>query len=961
VFPEIGEKALLRMNKIEAQVTRSAKNLTALNKYLKVHTRELTDTHRAEILEALQGKRDLIGKGIPASTIKRIKQLIEDVRTDMDYLSSQIQAQSGRDYGLIDIIENNKGEYVTRTYEVFTNPNWAEKLFDKMPKAQRDVILAGARKVVGKRIDTIIKSKERSIKKLKKKKGRVKGDAAKTQEMENKIQSLEKEIEEYKAHKSTPENLNEFIRLELESINDEGKVRDSSKPERTGKTNNEIFKKRNEELSPEIRALWGEITDSADPYKAITHSILRVATQLQNSLFQRDVGNIINEQGLITTDVREANKKGWVKTSLSKEGFRVLRETLGISPTTDIYLPKPIALLLESTLDIKTGDQTVLEAIQGWAGILSSGIKKNMTVWNPSGQSVNVIGNLSFTMAAGKIFTSPVKYSKNLKLAVGIYVKDSFAGQEVNTENAELISLAQENNIYGSSLELETQKDFLDSDQGKKLTKKWRELKSKFKLAKGLDWVDTIAENLYEAGDGIWKLADFKTRLDEYASILGGVEDFNKLPKGKLRDQVVEMAAKETRNEFPNYNETYEFVNSIRKSKLVGAFPSFVAEAVRTRFATLQRQSQHIRGKNLPSGLTPEQITKIQKKAGVEMASNIFFSHVLGVTATTIAQSLFSNLSDEEEEVMRDELLYKWENNAVIVKKPDQDTYNVIQTGYYLPTGYIAELLTPVMRSLSGDSDKPIVEAFIDTGKSIVEPYLGPDILVGFAVAIGFNRNSFGSDISRSDDPEGVFTKFVEYMGKSVGGAPGQIVRRAKYEKAIEDAKLALEDMEVGSEEFNRTEQRLELMEKRFKAKGAVYLVGGRYNVHNISQDISYAFMNKAQKLMKKKNIYKDLTNNFETDGDSIRENFNYTESEYHGELEKVRQLFDKLESAFPDLEYEQINKRRFMFNKSAQNDRAGVKAPPPMFSKKEWEYIKGVVDIPPDLVIKDFDARKDI
>lgn len=957
-FGNINEQVVLREARINALAGKFSRSVIRLNNKIKSlkGANKLSSDQQKNILAALQGKEKFEKRGMNPAQAEIIDKFVNDIRLDMDVLSSMLQLNLGSADNMIDIIENNKGEYVTRTYQVFTNSEWVNEVFDKKtknPTAKGKALLRGARSVRKPQLINEIKNLEAAKKKLEAElsNGDSKSPFRKSQ-IETAINTIQSKIDQRKIAVSSEANMNEYLRQELLDFVNKDRVRDASNTDKTGKTPNKVLKKRTND-SPEIRAFWGEITSQEDSALAITQATVRMATQLVNAQFQTALATEMIREGMYTTNSTEGDKLGWKKVNLSNEGWGTLRGFLvgeDVAKDTVIYMPEDLAELVESVINVSSDTENTTDAVIGLARSLSGVMKGAATVWNLSSQMVNIIGNATNFLRNGQV-SKP--YFQGVGKALQILTSQGPVSQELEYLN----DIAASNNISASAVEVEVMKDLFGSKEGKAILDFFGGVGVKQLNLKNLG---KVLSKMYEAGDTIFKLADLDHRLQEYAKIIDGKKSFKDVKDPAKRDLIIDMATKETRGEIANYNELWGLLKKNRESRLFGAFVSFPAEMARTFVVSKHRQGKHLLGKDLDPSLTDAQRTAIKKKALREFASNIVF----GAIGTSMGPTLFAlsgldGLTDDEEEYFRDNNP-SYMGNAYIWRN-DEDNVVVMQSDYLTPQNYVGNMIEPLARKAVGRSSKTLGEAAAATAAKTVDPFLSLELVPALVKDIVQNdANGFGKKIL---EPE-YLTMSTDVLAKQIGdftsgkipGIVSKITSNNKVEAQLIAVRQLLEETpDSDKSKKAKLNQRVNFLEKKLDASGFWYHAGFRQTVINTDQFITFNLLKKSQKLAVARGLFKDLVKPQELRPDVLDEALERTQETHAKELRGVRDEFEKAMEIFPDRDWKGILAGEYLYS----NNRNVKDKDKKLFTNKETEYIMGEVDEIPLYVPETYKNRR--
>lgn len=243
------------------------------------------------------------------------------------------------------------------------------------------------------------------------------------------------------------------------------------------------------------------------------------------------------------------------------------------------------------------------------------------------------------------------------------------------------------------------------------------------------------AQNLYQAGDDLWKiygfqferqkLADALARMDTparqaYMDSLGGA--------GRSLDEFLDdRAAYIVRNVIPNYNMVPETIKFLRKMP-VGNFMAFPAEIVRTSVNTL--------------GLAIDELASTNRaiqEIGMRRISGMMGTvGVLGPTLSKMAYQT-SGVSEEEMDAYRRSLAAPWERNARLIPtgRHEDGTPKYVNFSYSNPYDMIERTFTAAMnkseegRALGKSGSEIAFEAFSEVFGEFMAPFTEEAIVTG--------------------------------------------------------------------------------------------------------------------------------------------------------------------------------------------------------------------------------------
>lgn len=171
------------------------------------------------------------------------------------------------------------------------------------------------------------------------------------------------------------------------------------------------------------------------------------------------------------------------------------------------------------------------------------------------------------------------------------------------------------------------------------------------------------AENLYQAGDDIWKVYNYTFESNKLRNALAKMtpeqqSDYILRKSGKPMDTdafIREEAARVVRNTVPNYNLAPEAIRALRRAP-VGNFIAFPYEIMRTGVNTIARGIDELADPNV----------EIQKIGLRRLTGAITTFGLLPAGVSSLAYKT-SGVTKEEMDAYQDSLAAPWEKNARLV------------------------------------------------------------------------------------------------------------------------------------------------------------------------------------------------------------------------------------------------------------------------------------------------------
>lgn len=243
------------------------------------------------------------------------------------------------------------------------------------------------------------------------------------------------------------------------------------------------------------------------------------------------------------------------------------------------------------------------------------------------------------------------------------------------------------------------------------------------------------AQNLYQAGDDLWKIYSFqfeRRKLADALQSMGATERQAYIAArggaGRNFDDFLdEQAAYVVRNVIPNYNMVGEAVRFLRRMP-VGNFMAFPSEIIRTSVNTLTRALEELADPN-------RAIQEIGMRRITGMMGTV---GVLGPTLSKLAYQT-SGVSEEEMDAYRRSLAAPWERNARLIPtgRHEDGTPRYINFSYSNPYDMIERMFTAAInkseegRLLGKSPDQIAFEAFSETFGELMAPFTEEAIVTG--------------------------------------------------------------------------------------------------------------------------------------------------------------------------------------------------------------------------------------
>ena len=446
------------------------------------------------------------------------------------------------------------------------------------------------------------------------------------------------------------------------------------------KINPKLFSNR-VQLPKYKRELLGEITDPKESFlgtisdlaefKAVDDyfgKIRKLATETVEQTLEDGSTKIVPKNPGIAKIFRDTSKLGATeKLALKDRGFKILDagkdgkllkqgegsygslRGLAVSPTVAKELTR---LVIGDTNVLGNAARNTSSAFLRPKG--ATQFRK--TLLSPITQLRNVTTASAFALAQGNIGRG-----SNLGESVRLVYNNLFTDVSSDQALKNFIEL-QELGVVGSQAQLRELQDLIkqglgygsDNLDGFSVGGKFGGKYGDTKLGSFLGNIAEAkpvkaAENLYQAGDDIWKIYNFNFELNKLKNAYRGMPD---APSEAL---LKEQAARIVRNTVPNYNMAPEVIKTLRRAP-VGNFIAFPYEILRTGANTIAIGIDELASAN----------PKIQQ-IGLRRLTGAITTFGALPAAVSAASYELSGVSEEEMKAYQRSLAPSWEKNARLI------------------------------------------------------------------------------------------------------------------------------------------------------------------------------------------------------------------------------------------------------------------------------------------------------
>jgi hypothetical protein len=512
-----------------------------------------------------------------------------------------------------------------------------------------------------------------------------------------------------------------------------------------GSKNIDVLKKR-KDVPKELRALMGEVKD---PRVNFMNSMIKMANLSANQEFLTK----IKEIGL---------KEGWMSEKQTKKSFRQYSSegSRTTDPLNGMYLDPKMADAME---DLYSPD-----TVQGWlknAITVTGWAKAAKTILSPASQVRNFVANMLFMFAGG--YANPKIWKNAAETTLSNLGLDAVSGKFNQEVFAEKLEYYTKLGLIGDSIGMGEIINILkDNDTAQESLQEFSD-----KLAiRGLKWGFDKAAQLYGAGDDFFKIVAFEGERERY--VKAGVP--------KTDSEIAEIVT----DTLPTYSKTGKAVDLVRKIPLIGTFPSFPAEIIRTttnhwRLALSEIKSDN---KNLKH-IGFNRMLRLSSAMAVPAA-------VIGLGQAAIMATMDEEEKKEYEKFLKEKdktnrLLPPWArySNVLYLGPPKDGKVRYIDTGFSDPFVVFKKPFNALM-----DEDGGIKEAAWELASN----FIGEDMVAQKLIDISRNKkkNSNSVVFEDTDLMSDKISKSWDHVWKSFepGGATSMKRIYEGYTGAVNDS-----------------------------------------------------------------------------------------------------------------------------------------------------------------------------
>lgn len=645
--------------------------------------------------------------------------LANEMRNHIDRLSQMLIDSGAVDADMADTIRNNMGTYITRSYEIFDNKNFRQKVGEQELQAAKNFLRTQPGML-----------------------GLAQAEAARTGvTVDEALDALvDNKIDEYFADAET------------------GALVKGSK---LGSKDLSTLKER-KEIPEQIRMLMGEYSDPAMNYARTVLNIASLAARHQFLTQVKEAG-----MGKFFFEKNDSQRPKGFDTEIAAEGSDTM------SPLNGLMTTPEIAEAFGIYEGQKGKDSFIKQAFKVYYKAMAL-VKHLKTIESVSTHMKNVFSNFGFVGLNGHSLVE-------IGNAIKVVAQDlkTMSKPEIEAKIDEYIKAGVMRQGAGIN---EIKDMFKDADMDDFLERRLSMRKPKGVMGKIKQAISSrgsklirFAEDLYQAEDDIFKIAAYETEMNRYADAL--YDKSKDQLTDKERKEVSDIAVNNVKNTYPTSSRIPEGIKQLRKFPLfIGSFISFQAESYRTAYNTIQLAKDELSSDN-------EKIRKIGARrvagASAYLTAKTAILSYLGYAAGTGIGGLLGALFDDDDEKKKEKdvrnFLPPWSKNSdLIILKAADGEIEYIDFSASDPHGGINKALNALLKG------EDMVDSFKQSMLELVGQFQGPDILTNLAFQLNNNENDFGKPIYNEEDSRAnKIEKVLEYVSKVVEPGTATSIRKA--------------------------------------------------------------------------------------------------------------------------------------------------------------------------------------
>jgi len=270
-------------------------------------------------------------------------------------------------------------------------------------------------------------------------------------------------------------------------------------------------------------------------------------------------------------------------------------------------------------------------------------------------------------------------------------------------------------------------------------------------IAKAMGGPDAVAQKLYQAGDDVFKIFGWLTETEHLMDI------------GMSRREAEVEAAQRVRNQFPTYSELPKWAQWFKASPVVGPFVAYKTETYRTAYNTVVQAVTEVKNKNPDKAIR----RKIQRMG---------FRRLAGIGAASISRNSIKimllamlGIDPDDEEAIQMAAPVFYQDHTIGITKANKA--KGLYEGYNLSTSDAYNVLKePMYAAIRGEGvGETVGNAAITIGRDYISPEMGASLIAELLTNI---QGKSSTIFKKSDTAGEKWLKSAMRVGLDVG-VPG--------------------------------------------------------------------------------------------------------------------------------------------------------------------------------------------
>jgi hypothetical protein len=691
------EENLAEIRDTRAKFGRKAAN--ALEAELRQTNREIFKKDQQAALDALP---------------KEVSGAITQMTDHISALSQTLNKENILTGDLKAIVDANGGIYLNRSYQIFDDPKWQDKV-RKIPEIINPVTKLLRDRMIQSETSKVMMESQREGKKISREEAIASAKDRVTDEMVN--GSLER----------------------LLSISEDGVDGIGAFGKLPGRKDVSLFDNRGQ-ISKEIQDLWGVHTDPKTNY---TRTISKMASLIGDHQFLNETRNMGLNEGWLWNPKDENNAGDHAPAGYKKfaaEGNKSLE------PLDGLYMKNEMADAMRSMYpkDGDNGTPAWLRYMMKLTGLTMMA----KTVLSPATQIRNFMGNLVFLVSTGNFNVATIKKLGGDARDITNPFKSFDTHEKVQGMVEKLTRLGIVNQSVGGRMirELMQENNAKSHDGSNSLFYKY--------VVDPTKKVTDFAQKSYEFGDSIYKATIWMAEREKYEKA------FPKMTAEELDQRAADIA----RSVHPTYELSPSFTKELQKFPIIAPFIRFTTEIYRTTHNLTKLAYSEIKEGNATGNTELAKIGWGRVKGMAALA--------IGPSLAIAAQQAMMGTTSEDEEAVRNFLPDWQKNNQLFIWKNGDGKVSYYDYTYLDAYGTpLREPIKAIFRAVhnSDNAGEAISNAVLDGVRQAISPFSNEQILSGAIMDIA--RNKSGASGAPVFNPQDSIDRQAEAIGLHVASA----------------------------------------------------------------------------------------------------------------------------------------------------------------------------------------------